>query len=113
MKIALPTDDGIKIRPGICNSRAFQVATVKSGMIIHKELRWNLLSERLTSELGCFYNLNDCDVLILKETAITPSQIMKLKNLIIVQTNENDITVGLTNYLKCIFHLKNTLNSSC
>jgi predicted Fe-Mo cluster-binding NifX family protein len=101
-KIAIPTDDGVIIRQKFRGSRAFAVATVTAGKIVQEELRWNLLSEVLTSGHGFFYNLCDCDVLIGKEAGSTHKQLMKSKNIIIEQTDETEITSAILHYVRCI-----------
>jgi predicted Fe-Mo cluster-binding NifX family protein len=102
IKIAIPTDDGLIVRPKFCSSRGFLVATVKSGKIIHQELRWNLLSEMITSEHRYFYNLADCDVVIVKEAGSAYVQILETKNITIARTGETEITAAFLQYLKCM-----------
>jgi predicted Fe-Mo cluster-binding NifX family protein len=102
MKIAIPTDDGLIVRSGFSSSRGFMVATVNSDMIIQQEMRWNLLSEMITSRFGYFYNLNDCDVIIVREVEDSHKKIFKLKNMNIVRTAETEITAAFLHYLKCI-----------
>ena len=102
MKIAIPTDDGLNIRTRFSSSRGFMVAKVKSGKIIHKEMRWNLLSEMMTSEDGYFYNLADCDVVIVKEVGPAHAQILESKNITIARTGETDVKAAFLQYLKCM-----------
>ena len=102
IKIAIPTDDGLMVRSRFSSSRGFFVATVKSGKIIHQELRWNLISEMMTSEEGYFYNLADCDVVIVKEVGSDYSQILETKNITIARTGETEITAAFLQYLKCM-----------
>jgi hypothetical protein len=64
MKIAVPTNDGRTIGQNYRSSRGFHVSTVCSGRIVSSEIRWNLLSEMMTSEYGFLYNLSDCDAVI-------------------------------------------------
>ena len=77
------------------------VATVNSGKIIHREMRWNLLSEMITSEDGYFYNLADCEVVIVKEIGPAHSQILNIKNITIARTCETEIMTAFLQYLKC------------
>ncbi len=67
-KIALPTDDGFLLCCECRFCRGFQVVTLEGSKIISSETRWNLLSEILTSTSGFYYNLTDCDTVILKDT---------------------------------------------
>lgn len=66
-KIAVPTDDGETISENFGTSRAYMVFTTDGSGITEKELRWNLLSEALTSKDGRFYNLCDCNSIIINE----------------------------------------------
>jgi predicted Fe-Mo cluster-binding NifX family protein len=109
MKIAIPTDDGLIVRTRFSSSRGFMVATVKSGKIIHQEMRWNLLSEMMTSEDGYFYNLADCDIVIVKEVGHVHAQILEIKNITIARTGETEIMAAFLQYLKCI-HLLSEVN---
>ncbi len=109
MKIAIPTDDGLIIMPQCRCSRGFQVATVKSGKIINQELRWNLLSEILTSEDGLFYNLCDCDVVIVNEISEKNSENLKAKKKKIVETDETNVAKAFINFLNdnhCLVDIK-------
>ena len=99
MKVAIPTDDGLIIGEQCRCSRAFLVATVKSGKIVHKELRWNLLSEILTSEDGLFYNLCDCDVVIVDQISEAHSENLKSKKKKIIRTDETNVGKAFINFL--------------
>ena len=99
MKIAIPTDDGEIIVSQCRCSRGFIVATVKSGKIIHEELRWNLLSEILTSEEGLFYNLCDCDVVIVNQLSERHRQTLGGKKKKIVLTAETDVKKAFDSFL--------------
>ncbi|MEI7897386.1 MAG: hypothetical protein WCJ26_10160 [bacterium] len=65
MKIAIPTDDGIMLSAYPNSPKGYLVLTIKSGEIADEELRWNRLSEMLTSDSGIMYNLKDCSGIIL------------------------------------------------
>jgi predicted Fe-Mo cluster-binding NifX family protein len=99
MKVAIPTDDGEIIVQQCRCSMGFIVATVKSGKIVHEELRWNLLSEILTSEEGLFYNLCDCDVVIVNQLSERHRQTLKDKKKKIVETEETDVNKAFVNFL--------------
>jgi len=102
IKIAIPTDDGLHVRPTCCSSRAFLVATVNSGRILQQELRWNLLSEMMTSKFGYYYNLIDCDFIIIKKARIINFELLQPERFKIVQTDQLEILNALTNYLESI-----------
>ena len=102
MKIAIPTDDGLIVRQHFKGSRGFVVATVKSGMIVHQEMRWNFLSEIMTSEYGFFYNLVDCDLVMVNEIGNGQRELLKVIKKEIVQTEQTDITQAFIDYLDSI-----------
>ncbi len=102
IKIAIPTDDGLIVRQEFAGSRAFVVATVKAGMMVHQEVRWNLLSEILTSGHGFFYNLVDCDVVMVNEIGYGQRELLKVINKEIVLTDQTEITQAFINYLDSI-----------
>ncbi len=102
MKIAIPSDDGHVIGKNLHSSRGFLVATIKSGKIVHREFRWNLLSEMLISEHGAIYNLHDCDVVIVKEIGQCQCQRLKAEKKDIIKTGETRISQAFIEYLDSI-----------
>jgi len=107
--IAIPTDDGQIVRTRFSSSRAFLVVKVKSGKIIHQEMRWNLLSQMMTSEDGYFYNLADCNVVIVKDVGPAHAQMLETKNIIVARTGETDVMAAFLHYLKCMPQLSEVL----
>ena len=99
IKIAIPTDDGLIIRQQFRGSRGFVVAAISEGKILYQELRWNLLSEILTSEHGYFYNLIDCDVVIVSDIGPRHHKLLLAKNKKIIQTNQTEIHKALNDYV--------------
>jgi predicted Fe-Mo cluster-binding NifX family protein len=99
MKIAIPTDDGLVVGKQFLGSRGFLVATIESGKIVHKELRWNLLSEMMTSEHGSLYNLCDCDTVIVYEIGPCQCQRLKAEKKEVIQTLESKINKVFGEYL--------------
>jgi predicted Fe-Mo cluster-binding NifX family protein len=98
IKIAIPTDDGLIIRQHFRGSRGFVVATILEGKILHQELRWNLLSEILTSEHRYFYNLIDCDVVIVNEIGPRHHELLLAIKKKITLTNQTEIHKALNEY---------------
>ena len=101
-KIAIPTDDGRILGEKFRGARGFLVATIESGNIVHQELRWNLLSEMINSGLGAYYNLFDCDAVIVNEIGQCLFQRLKTEKKIIIQTTETDIPHALIQYTEGI-----------
>ena len=99
IKVAIPTDDGLVIGKQLRGSRGFMVATIKSGKIVHKEIRWNLISEMMTSEHGTLYNLCDCDTVIVNEIGQCYCKRLKAEKRDIVLTVETKINRVFGEYL--------------
>jgi predicted Fe-Mo cluster-binding NifX family protein len=102
IRIAFPSDDGVSIKSRFSRSRGFVVATISSGRIIHREMRWNLLSERMTSPDGIFYNLAGCDFVITNEVGTCHSEMLEAKKIRVERTNETDISIALHNYMTSV-----------
>jgi predicted Fe-Mo cluster-binding NifX family protein len=99
IKIAVPTDDGILVRQQFKGSRGFVIVTVRDGIILRQELRWNLLSEMLTSEHGSFYNLVDCNVLIVDEIGPRQQELLEDLKKKIIHTSQAVIPEAINDYL--------------
>lgn len=80
-------------------SRAFLVTTIEEGKIINQELRWNLLSEKLTSKYGTYYNLFDCNMVIINDIDQCQERMLKDKKITIIITKESLITKVFKDYL--------------
>ncbi|MGA3012507.1 MAG: hypothetical protein ABSD71_00590 [Bacteroidales bacterium] len=98
-KIAIPTNEGVFIRQRFMGSRAFLVTTVEEGKIIDQELRWNLLSEKLISKYGTYYNLFDCALVIVNDIDQCHERMLKDKKIKILNTKEPLITKVFKDYL--------------
>jgi hypothetical protein len=99
-KIAVPTDDGIIVGENFNSSRGYLVATVVSGKIIHQEMRWNLLSEIMTSEFGSYYNLEDCDIILVNNIGTRHGILLKEINKTVVHTGETMINNAFCKYFE-------------
>jgi predicted Fe-Mo cluster-binding NifX family protein len=102
IRVAIPTDDGLMVSQDFLGSRAFIVATVKAGLIVHQDLRWNMLSEILTSEHGCFYNIVDCTVIIVNEIGNCNREFLKSLRKKIVHTDQTLINKAFAEYLDIV-----------
>ena len=99
MKIAIPTDDELTVRARFSSSRGFLVVTAKSGKIVHEEMRWNLLSEMMTSMHGYFYNLTDCDAVIVKEIGDRHQELLLSMKKNVARTRQTEIHKAIQEYL--------------
>ncbi|MCX6245629.1 MAG: hypothetical protein NTU98_13125 [Bacteroidetes bacterium] len=102
MKIAIPTDDGSIVKSRFCRSRGFVVATVEKGEIVHSEMRWNLLSEMMTSTAGSSYNLHDCNVLLVNGSRIGYDYIQKAGKIMVIRTTAITVTAAFKDYLNTL-----------
>jgi predicted Fe-Mo cluster-binding NifX family protein len=102
VKIAVPTNDGNLVSPSCCRSRGFIVATVQDGKIVAREMRWNLLSEMMTSGNGLFYNLSDCDVLLLRNPDGGGSQTFASRDITVEATEATEVSDAFRGYLKFV-----------
>lgn len=100
IKIALPTDDGLAIVRQFGYPKGFLVATVLCGKIVRQEMRRNLLSEILTSEHGMYYNLCDCQVVIVNEIGNCNRIYLQSKKKEVFLTKETMISNALIMYLE-------------
>jgi hypothetical protein len=100
IKIAVPTDDRINVRERFRGSRGFMVAHFEEGTIIHREMRWNLLSSMLTSEHGIFYNLADCQVILVRDAGEFEDSCTKASKKTIVQTDQPKVEDALSEYVE-------------
>lgn len=92
MKIAFSTDDGLTIKKESSCPRGFLVVVVESGNIVRQEVRWNHLSDILTSEHGTLYNLFDCDVVVLNQISSCHRAILSKQEKQVIQTDETSIS---------------------
>jgi predicted Fe-Mo cluster-binding NifX family protein len=100
MKIAIPTDDGVIIGPQFKGSRAFLVITMQDCQILKRELRWNFLSDMMTSEHGYFYNLCDCNTVIVSDIGKGHTELLESRKIRIVHTECSLISDVLKTFLK-------------
>jgi predicted Fe-Mo cluster-binding NifX family protein len=102
IKIALPSDDGLLVGQRFIASRGFLVATADHGVIVDQEMRWNLISEILTSDLGFFYNLEDCDVVIVNQIGSCNRKRLEALGKEIFRTDQTEASEALAEFLERI-----------
>ena len=99
MKIAIPTDDGIMLSGDARNPQGYLVLTIEFGEISHEELRWNRLSDILTSENGALHNLMDCSYIIVNISSNDLREYLKSTQIEAITTKEVIITKVIMEYL--------------
>ena len=100
IKIAIPTDDGETIVRQFGVSRGFLVLTVDDSGILAREMRWNLLSAILTSDLGSHYNLFDCDAVLVNEIGSCQYRHLEAEKIKILRTSQKLIEKAVNAYLR-------------
>ena len=98
MKVAIPTNDGLNVCDLFRRSRGFAIATIEDAKVIHTEVRWNLLSEILTSERGQLYNICDCKAVIVNEIGICFCKMLNQDKIEVVPTKKTLISEAVSNY---------------
>jgi len=99
-RIAIPSDDGTSIVRNFGESRGFLVITIDKSGIHTQEMRWNLLSEMLTSDLGSHYNLFDCDLIMVDQISNCHCRRLEARKKKILRTNQNSVDYAVDTYLK-------------
>src|ERR1035437_10893411 len=95
LKIAIPSDDGVTVKTSLCSSRGYVVATIISGVIVHQEMRWNLLSEIMTACDGRYYNLHDCSHWISHGISERRREILTGKGIKVLLTDNDSVNEAL------------------
>lgn len=99
MKIAIPTDDGIKFPALIKNPKAFLVITIESGEIINEELRWNKLFNAHPGVDSILTNLSDCSIFIINKNSDFSHEILPSESLEVITSKEEIITNVIMEFL--------------
>ena len=99
LKIAIPSDDGVTVKTSLCSSRGYVVATIISGIIVHQEMRWNLLSEIMTAFDGRYYNLHDCTHVIFHVISERRREILSGKGIEVILTDNDSVNEVLVDFL--------------
>jgi predicted Fe-Mo cluster-binding NifX family protein len=100
MKLAIPTDEGLKISTDFRKAKGFLILTVKLGAISEEEMKWNPAGEQEISRETLASRIKGCSVLIVR--AMDPEYCMELKENFIecILTKEDIITNIMVHYLE-------------
>lgn len=99
MKIAVPTDDGIRISASARNPKGYLVFTLKEGEISHEELRWKNPVDPMDTELKAQDILADCSVLIAGISSPDLPGFEPSEKIGVILTGESIITNVIMEYL--------------
>ena len=111
MKIAIPTDEGIMMSAYAQNPIGYLVLTVEGGEITGEELRWNKLSDMLTSENGTLHNLTDCSLLMVNIVTPGLQEFLSQTPVVAIATKEVIITRIIMEYLNVTMYRES--NTCC
>jgi predicted Fe-Mo cluster-binding NifX family protein len=99
MRIAIPTKDGLTINEHLSPAKGFLILTIQLGEVVQQEMRWNLQNEMITSDEGTYYNLADCEKVIVRELSFDQLKYLQSHNKEVIKTEETIITKVLMQYL--------------
>lgn len=99
MKIAIPTDDGIKLPAFIKNPKGLLVITIEGGEIINEELRWNKLNNANANEDSILTNLRDCSFFIVNKSSYFHHEFPPSESVEVLTSKEEIITNVIMEFL--------------
>ncbi|MBC8315497.1 MAG: hypothetical protein ISR57_02045 [Bacteroidales bacterium] len=97
MKIAVPTQDGLRIVTDFGLAEAFLVLTIQAEEIIAEELRRNPLNNYNKEPLAL---INDCSVVMVNKVDKSTSELIRKNDMECLETKEILITNAIIHYLK-------------
>lgn len=97
MKIAIPTDNGIRINKSLAEATEMLISTLEFGKVVRQEIR--LLPAGALRNGVTIDCISDCDTVILGETDDKKSQYLNAGHFNIITTNESIITNVLMHYI--------------
>jgi hypothetical protein len=100
MKIAIPTNDGEHVTSYLRTPRGFMIATVNDASEPVYEMRWNLLSEILTSGWDGMYRLGDCDAVMTIDIQERYSIRLIAADKKVISTSQSTIEDAINEYLE-------------
>ncbi len=100
MKIAIPTDDGLKISPDFRKAKGFLILTVKFGELTDETMQWDASGEPELSPEGLLAGIRGCSVLIVKKIDDLFCRILGDNAVECIITKEEIITNILVRYLE-------------
>lgn len=92
MKIAVPTQDGLKIAENLEDATAFFVLTFKAGEIVNEELRGFAKHEPFSANPDFPNIIKDCQFIVVSKIRDTSCQTLRQAGIQCVQTKETFIT---------------------
>jgi len=100
MKIAVPTQDGLRIATDFGLAEAFLVLTIQAEEIIVEELRKNTLNTFLNKDKGPLALINDCSVVMVNNVDKVFYELIRENDMECLETEEILITNAIIHFLK-------------
>ena len=99
MKIAIPTNDGLRIAPAFDTSDGFLILTLVLGEIVDEEIRPKHNSGLVDLDQA-FSQLSDCSLVVVREISESSARFFQNKNIPVIRTEEEIITNIIVHYLE-------------
>ena len=100
MKLAIPTDEGLKISRDFKKAKGFLILTVKLGAIAEEEMKWNPAKEPEMSRETLASMIKGCSILIVRTMDPNYCEELKEKSIECILTKEDIITNIMVHYLE-------------
>ena len=100
MKIAVPTQDGLRIVTDLGLAEAFLVLTIQAEEIVAEELRRNTMNTYFNKGEGPLALINDCSFVIVNKVDKSTSELIRENDMECLETKEILITNAIIHYLK-------------
>jgi predicted Fe-Mo cluster-binding NifX family protein len=99
MKIAISTNDGIRMAPAFEISDGFLILTIEFGEIVEEDIRWKQGSGKVNvGEI--LSQISDCSVIVVREISESSMQFLRNKSIDVFRTTEEIITNVIVHYLE-------------
>lgn len=100
MKIAVPTNDGLRIAGDLGQADAFLVFTIKGEEIVFEELRKNRFDANVDKERGPLELISDCSTVLVNNMDLLFCELMRANHMECIATEETLITNAIIQYLE-------------
>jgi predicted Fe-Mo cluster-binding NifX family protein len=99
MKIAISTNDGIRMAPALETSDGFMILTLMLGEIVEEEIR-SFHNPGKEDSGDVFSQVSDCSMVIVQNITESSMQSLCEKNIAVFRTKEEIITNVIVHYLE-------------
>ena len=99
MKIAISTNDGLRMAPSFEISDGFLILTIEFGEIVEEDIRWKQDSAKMNIS-ETVSQLSDCSVIVVREISEPGIQFFRNKSIDVFRTEEEIITNVIVHYME-------------